>query len=98
MKKEIEKIMSETTLTMHELFSIPKERHNEIVNRNLSHGIAETIINNIQDLPVEYMHRTDEITGNEIYRLKVNIISDDELKRLRLIEKAYIDEHWVKPV
>jgi len=88
MKKEIEKITSEMALSMSEILSIPQEKHAEIINRQLSHGIAETIINNIQDLPVKYTHRTDEMTGEEIYRLRFNIISDDELKRLRLIEKG----------
>ena len=98
MKKEIEKITAEMKLGMNEIFRIPQERHKEIITRELSQAVAETIINNIQDLPVEYMHRTDEMTGGEIYRLKFNIISNNELKRLRLIEKEYINEHWIEPV
>ena len=98
MKKEIEKITSEMTLSMNEIFKIPQIRHEEIITRELSHLAAETIINNFKNLPVEYKHRTDKITGGEIYRLEFNIISNDELKRLRLIEKKYINDNWIEPV
>jgi len=98
MKKDIEQITSEMALSMMDLIRIPQERQNEIITRELSLGIAETIIDNFETLPSEYTYRTEEITGEKIYRLKFNVISTNELDRLRLIEKQYIDECRIKSV
>ena len=98
MKREVEKIISETTLSMLDLINLHEELQQRIVNENLINGLAETIINNIDTLPIQYIYRTDDETGNKVYRAIVNIISDKELERLRLIEKAYINEQLIKPV
>jgi len=98
MKKEIETITSETTLSLYELIGMSDEFQQKIVNKNLINGIAETIINNIDTLPIKYIYRTDDETGNKIYRANVTIISEKELERLRLIERAYINVQLIKPV
>jgi len=86
MRKELERIQSRTVISMQDLDNMPKDRMQEIVNNQLVRGLTEVMINEMETLPVTYIRETDRNTGGEIHRIRINIISDAELKRLHHIE------------
>jgi len=67
-----------------------------IIKRNLTQGVSRELINLI-DIPEQSMvHYESEfvpVFGCERYRLRLNLISDAELKRLKDIERKYDSIH-----
>ena len=87
MKKELEQISSRMFISMQDILHMPKEELQEIVNRQLVRGLAEVIIDEMETLPVTYIKETEVNTGGEVHKIRINIISDEELKRLHSIEE-----------
>jgi len=87
MKKETKKIISEVRISMDDIRRMPAERKKDIIYNQLARGIADVIMKEMGSLPVTYKYKTDTDTGDEIHRLKINIISDKELERLKLYER-----------
>ena len=87
MDKNIEKISSSMFISMHDMITIPKFKLKEIVNGQLAQGLAYYITNHMDELPAYHTVDTDPNTGQEEHRVRINIISDSELKRLKDIER-----------
>ena len=86
MKKELEQIQSRMFISIRDIVSIPKDKLQDVINNQLVRGLSEVIINEMETLPVTYIKETDLNTGGEVHKIKINIISDEELKRLHSIE------------
>lgn len=87
MKKELEQISSRMVISMLDMINIPKEKLQEIINRQLVRGLTDVIINEMEILPVTYIKETEINTGGEVHKIRINIISDYELRRLHNIEE-----------
>lgn len=63
----------------------------ETINRALIGRLADTINQNQDALPIKKKSSTDvgKHGINYSFRLEINLISDEELKRLQEIEEAY---------
>ena len=70
---------------MDDIRRMPAERKKDIIYNQLARGIADVIMKEMESLPVTC--KTDTDTGSEIHRLKINIISDKELERLKSCER-----------
>jgi len=83
MKKELEQINSRMFISINDLNTISKDTLQDIVSRQLARGLADVIVNEMEILPVTYIKERDPNTGGENHRIRINIISDGELKRLQ---------------
>lgn len=90
-KKDIEQICSEYVVDMCDIVKISKEDLDYMIKRNLAKELSEFIFNNIEILPINYTVKNDDKKAEYIYKVKMNVISDKELKRLRKIEHMYND-------
>ena len=90
MIRNVETVFSTTVVSSYEMSGIPREQIDGHVNEHLSHCLAEHIMKNIKELPVNYKMEIDPRMGDEIHTLKVNIISTEELLRLRDVENSYL--------
>jgi len=88
---DIEILTSNMFISIDELIDIPAAKLKEIINKELSFKIADVLMKEIDNLPVVYSKETDSNSGGEVHRLRLNIISNEELKRLRTIERDYND-------
>ena len=85
MARDLERIGSSMSLSLSELISIQKKQQG-IVNRDLAQGISYYITNHMDELPCQYIVERDS-NGGEYHQVRINIISDKELFRLRDIER-----------
>jgi len=83
---DIRIVTSQVVFSMMDMFTIPNGKLKGYVNRRLMGCVAETLTNNLKDIPVIFTNETDIDTGNEIYEMRFNLISNEEIKRLRKME------------
>lgn len=77
-------LVGEKIVNGHELYVIPEEDLRELVTHELITKLAKYIIDNMDELPIEYKKETvNDPFHYEKHSISVNIISDDELSRLR---------------
>lgn len=81
--KNIERIGAMYMLSKNEpaLTKLTKEQLEQLVKTKLAEGLANEIIKNIENLPVEYRQINAE--NETTYMLKINLISSEELQRLK---------------
>lgn len=81
--KNIERIGAMYILSKSEpaLTKLTKEQLEQSVKTKLAEGLANEIISNIENLPVEYRQINAE--NETTYMLKINLISNEELQRLK---------------
>lgn len=94
MKRVTEQIIAESTIGKSEEIPI------EMLYSYLIGNIASVIDRELDTLPVKITKRIDDNTGATIHRMKINLISDEELYRLRNIEDELFQikrEYKVKP-
>jgi hypothetical protein len=92
MSKDIVQLFATTVLSDMEIECIPNDDLKDIVNHQLTRTLADTIMDNIKDSPVEYKVEpliTQYEYPKRRYMIRINIISDAELSRLKRIEAAY---------
>jgi hypothetical protein len=89
MIQDIIQIYSSFDIPLIDRTRIPKEAKERIVKNNLARELSEYIIENTDKVPVYFTERIIPETGAEEHRLRINIISDDELRRLRDIEREF---------
>lgn len=92
MTKRIEIICAEKTIKEHEFYRLidkdEKFEENKI-RRELVTGLANELINNYENLPIEFL-KVNEIRFGEVrFRAEMFLISEDELKILKEKERAY---------
>jgi F0F1-type ATP synthase delta subunit len=89
MKEDLSKIYSSTTIKGLEKYKVPEEVIERRIKSDLANGLAHFIVDNMEKIPSEtrrsYNHKNDE----EEIIMEINIISDEELRRLRQIEIDY---------
>ena len=71
--------------------TIPKERLLSIVKEKLVYHLSKEILENLESLPIEYLISEDVCADAETHMIRVNLISNKELRRIREIEKMYND-------
>lgn len=89
--KHIERVYSTHVVSGSDKMKIPKDVLDKIVKNQLAQGIANLIVDGLDNLPISYTIEYDDITNSpaERHAIKMNLISDDELKRLKKVECMY---------
>lgn len=91
MNKDFETLWAERSISLMELIRIPEEVLKRIVKHDLASKIAELIVERKDELPVKFTE--GPLNDGKVIRLRVNLISDDEYRRLKNIESRYFEEH-----
>lgn len=89
MNKDYSQLFAQFILSMSDQLNMPDERKKEIIRNQLSRELAQYINNNMGELPINYNKVIDRSTGSESYTIRINLISDEELRRLRDIESQF---------
>lgn len=91
--KNIDKICSTYIVSDSDKMKIPKDALDRITKNQLAQNIANFIVENLDGLPIKYEIKHDYIINPsaEKHTIKMNLISDDELRRLKEIEYMYND-------
>jgi hypothetical protein len=91
--KDIEKIAFSYDVTLKMKMEIPEKDMERIIKREMAHGIGNCIVNNLDKLPV--LHEAIEIVEIPATEHKISfyMISAEELKRLKEMEKYYFSMH-----
>lgn len=76
-------------LSLNELVNIPKEHQKDIIKRDLGREIGNYIVNNTDKIPNYTRTETIKTDGSEEHIIRINIISDEEYRRLKEIEHMY---------
>lgn len=93
MGKNLETVSYRVNLDEFEIMGIPEDQIKHHVNNIFANGIGSLIMEKIDDLPIHYAS-SKNITPSGIqneYEVHFNIISRDELMRLKEIEYKYND-------
>lgn len=85
--KDFETVYAAKSMTLLDITRIPNEKLEEITRRELTHILANFILENLDELPVMREEREDPERGGRETRIRVNLISDKEYKRLKEIER-----------
>lgn len=90
-KEKISYIYSEFSMSGYEMEMISDEILDRIIKNRLIGELYDFIINNVDELPIEYTtnHKTVEDAVN--HRAEMIIIDKEELNRLKEIEWKYND-------
>jgi hypothetical protein len=92
MYNPIEKIFAIIKITPEDISSIPKNELESIIKHKLARILSEYIVEHMEELPV-VLEKAPQISTffdhGEIHEIRVNLISDEELKRLKNIEYEY---------
>lgn len=96
MNNNVERIGAMVIMPLIDIVRIPRERLTEIINEQLARELSHFIINNMELLPISYRKNIDANTGNQEHTIKINLISNEELKRLRKIESEYMTYNNLK--
>ena len=67
-----------------------KKHLEEIVNNGLARHLSNFIVKNIDSLPVEKTQETIPVISSTEHRIKINVISNEEIKRLSKIEHRHL--------
>ena len=77
---------------------LPNKFVKDMVESELACKIANFILENIDDLPIEYEFRTQSDTRVDEHRLSFYIISEKELERLEDIERRALEQGGLKDI
>ena len=89
MIKDLITVYSTTTINEYEKLKAKEEDIQNRVNHVLAYNLAIYILENQDKIPMEIMKKFDYQTNNEEIRMEMNIISNDEIQRLKMIEEDY---------
>jgi hypothetical protein len=89
MRESITKISACTKLSSVEQIEIPKEKQDEIANRLLTREMIELMLDDIENLPINYKIEINSLTGDKVYKVEAMLIDKQELRRLQEIERNY---------
>lgn len=91
MSKEIEQIFAIVSINELAKTNIPEEILENKIKKDLVYEISKQIIVHWDELPINYTKRCEESPNifMEEHRIQLNIISNEELRRLRKIEQDY---------
>jgi hypothetical protein len=89
--KDFEQVFAVTTVDQQTMLRISKYELQKKTKRELAHWIANFIIEHMSELPATYKVEKENthFQGAEEHTLHLNLISDEEIKRLRHIEHMY---------
>lgn len=89
MSNQVTQVFATTSISFFDMMEMPKDKLTYTTRENLIRGLSSHIIEHIEDLPVAYSRECEFNTysnGVERITIRVNLISDEELTRLRSIE------------
>lgn len=92
MNKNFETLYAARTTTLSEIIRIPNEKLKEITECDLINFLANFMLENLDKLPAIIEKREIQETGSVENILRINLISDDEYRRLIEIERQ--SEHF----
>jgi hypothetical protein len=87
MKQEVIQIFTSIGISREEMIRVPEEVIGRKINNELARGIAHYIMDNTEKIPMTIEKRQLIERDGEEHILRLNIISDEELRRLRQIER-----------
>lgn len=93
MGKDLETVSYRVSLDEFEIMNIPEDKIQYHVNNIFANGVGNLIMEKIDELPIYYVSSknvTPSGMQNE-YEIHFNIISKDELMRLKEVEYKYND-------
>jgi hypothetical protein len=93
MKQDIVQVNSAFRVNGYDKMRIPADVLKNRINNELSHNIADYILENMDKMPAEIETKQFIEQDSEEYILRLNIISDAEIKRLKQIEYLYESKH-----
>lgn len=101
-KLEVERVQAHGYVSMLEILQAEdcgrRDHLNKVVLGSIVRDMVETILENKDILPVYVKRETRPINGGEIHSIRMNLISDDELNRLKMIEQEYhrilVNRQW----
>jgi hypothetical protein len=88
--KDIEKLSFNYTVTNEMKIKVPEKEIKAIIKRELSYSAAKFIFEHLNELPIkqEVIEGVRDMTQD--HRISFYMISADELKRLKEIERLYL--------
>jgi hypothetical protein len=89
MKQEIMQVCSAFRISGHEKLKVPADVLENKIYNELAHTIAHYIVENINKVPATIEVRPFIEQDWEEYILRANLISNEELRRLKNIEHEY---------
>lgn len=92
-KQEIARIFSSCTVSQRDIINMQSDQLEAYRRRELAYRLSEFILKNYETLPIEHKVEFDNIahSPDQTHTIRVNIISDKELSRLKRIECAYYE-------
>jgi hypothetical protein len=96
MSKDIEKLSFGYTVSKLTERELTQEQIESIALGELSKHMSNFICKNIGRLPIEFWHVIHPDNLTEDYRTEFYLISKDELRRLKQMEKDYLKREEIK--
>src|SRR5690606_12509069 len=90
-KEKVFDIYSEFSMSGYEMEAISDEVLDKIIKNRLIGELYDFIINNLDELPIEYMKKNKIVEDTVTHRAEMIIIDKGELNRLKEIECQYND-------
>lgn len=92
-RQEIASVYSSATINEYDIKNVPRDKLVNYTKRDLAYGLADTILKNHKTLPIQHKIEIENTTylPDRTHIIKINLISDEELKRLKEIERRYDD-------
>lgn len=89
-RQEIASVYSSCTINQRDMATVPTHELETYKRRELAYKLIDHILKNYESLPIE--HKIDiEHLPEQTHSIKINLISNEELKRLKEIERRYDD-------
>ena len=92
MSKDFDTVFSEVLVSRTEKTTEPEVKTENYIRKQLLFKIAETILRDFDNFPLALTKGIDKVTGGDRYELKVNLISDDKYKMLKMYEKHCLSQ------